>query len=84
MRSDWPVQLAGGLCILLSPMPTEGDHSKAFIFITVVGFILVLFVRFALMARENLAPWDETDHTYVVYGQRKHGDFGPTPNPHSS
>ena len=43
---------------------------------TVAGFLLVIFLQLAGMARRNSATWDEADHTYAGYMQWTHGDFG--------
>ena len=51
-------------------------QSKPLVVCAVLGFLLVIFLQLAFMARQNSATWDEADHTYAGYMQWKHGDFG--------
>ncbi len=52
------------------------NQRKRVVLCTVVGFLLVIFLQLAFMARDNSATWDEADHIYAGYMQWKHGDFG--------
>lgn len=54
----------------------EKTQRKLIVFCAVIGFLLIIFLQLALMARDNSATWDEADHTYAGYMQWKHGDFG--------
>jgi 4-amino-4-deoxy-L-arabinose transferase-like glycosyltransferase len=54
----------------------DTGRSRFFVWCAVAGFLLVIWVQLAVMARANSATWDEADHTYAAYMQWRHGDFG--------
>jgi hypothetical protein len=53
--------------------------SKPIVVCAVAASRLIIFLQLALMARDNSATWDESDHTYAGYMQWKHRDFGLNP-----
>jgi 4-amino-4-deoxy-L-arabinose transferase-like glycosyltransferase len=57
-------------------MSVNRTRSGWLVFSAVSGFVLVIFLQLAMMARDNSATWDEADHIYAGYMQWKHGDFG--------
>jgi len=51
---------------------------RTLVVIAVAFFLAIIGLQLTLLARANSSTWDEADHTYAAYMQRK-GDFGLNP-----